>query len=340
MGVVYPIPGGEVSMTDLITSLEGATDEETMDTLAALHLQSTGVSENNVNITVNGGDTAKVDISAVNGYITVGFGNAETTTKINYEGVVGVTPTYQATLFYIDTSNQLVQRDNLLGKTGVDTETMMFIGGTATIGGVVAAIQISPRIAKPSARRFADFSDCLGSINCNGNIVTPNGANLLFDKSAGKTFRVDSNFSNDTSNPDITQDALIQNPQGFNVIIVGFQTSTPGVFQYEAYSNLLPDNWDDGSGTKATVANNKWSIRRLYFFNATQTFGLYLGQAEYSSYDNAVAGITSEGAARDPATEPALLICCIVVKKGATDLAADVASGIALFKASDKFGNP
>jgi len=239
-------------------------------------------------------------------------------TVVNFAGASNVTPLYQRTLLYVNSSGTLVQQNGDTGDlTPLQKVENLFIGTLVYSGGLVLAPQLTPNIEYSVDNRLGTLSDFIGNIN-SGNIVAANGANLQIDKGAGKTFRRGSNFAINRKVPDVTDDdAAIPVPAGINLI--GYRNGAGG-WTYEAFSgSITPQFWDDGTGVKATVANNKFTNPQVYFFNGTDTYVIYLGQAEYSTLDAAKIAV-NVGVAADPATSLASLISTISVEKSCTAL--------------------
>ena len=175
----------------------------------------------------------------------------------------------------------------------------------------------TPFLDEQVSSRLDDLSTFFGALNYGGNIVSANGANLFINKSLGKTYRRSSNYETNRKSPDITTD-VNQSPIT-GTTLIGYQDGAGG-FSYDLYSAITPNDYDDGSGTKATVGNNKFTIQRVYFFNETDTFAIYLGQTEYQSLDSAIADLDTEIRVIDSAVSLATHRSSIVVKKGTTAL--------------------
>lgn len=239
---------------------------------------------------------------------------------INFTGVTLVTPLYPRTLLYIDNTGTLQQFNGSAGDlTPSQKRNNIVLGLLATFGGTIIAIQNTPNLNYGIDGRFSDLSEALGVINVSGNIIGANGINLQFNKGAGLTFRIAGNYFIDRKVPDVTTDvALTPVPAGVNLI--GYRNGIGG-WTYEAYTGFItPNFWDNGTGVKATVANNKFTTQRIYFFNGTDTFVIYLGQIEYASMDSAVANVNNANRVIDPATSLASLRSSLIVKKGVTAL--------------------
>jgi len=243
-----------------------------------------------------------------------------TKTDVNFLGVTNVTPLYFRTVLYINSSGTVVQVNGATGDlTPLQRRDNLFLGGFAYSGGTILAPQFTPSIDYDASGRLFDLAETIGARNRDGNIIAANGANLQLNKGAGHTYRAGSNYATNKKSPDVTEDiAIIPIPASPNLI--GYRNGSGG-WTYESYTgSLTPTFWDNGSGTKATVSNNKFTIPRVYFFNGTDTFVIYLGQTEYSSLDAAKGAIYTETRSVDPATSLATHRCSIPIEKGVTSL--------------------
>ncbi len=238
-----------------------------------------------------------------------------TRTIINFLGAINVTPLYTRTILYLDNTGTLNQLNGASGDlTPLEKRDNLFIGTLSFFGGVILAPQFTPSVAYDEIGRFTDLSETIGVVNRDGNLIGANGPNLQFNKGAGHTFRIGSNYVFNRKVPDVTTDvAFIPVPAGINAI--GYRNGVGG-WSYEPFSgSITPNFWDDGSGIKATVSNNKFTIQRIYFFNGTDTFLIYLGQTEYGSMDDAIAAVNNPDRVIDPATSLASLRSSLIVKK-------------------------
>ena len=86
-------------------------------------------------------------------------------------------------------------------------------------------------------------------------------------------------------------------------------------------ADVDPDQYDDGSGTLATVANNKFTIQRIYL-SAISTFTLVeYGQNVYDTLEAANAALFTAAHVANPVlTANATHRCWMIVKKSTTDL--------------------
>lgn len=242
-----------------------------------------------------------------------------TRTVVNFAGASNVTPLYQLTLLYVDSSGVLQQANGASADlTQLQKVDNIYLARVVYNGGFVIALNLNPTIEYAIDNRFSALGDKIRNIN-EGNNIGANGANLQVNKGAGTTWRLGSNFANDRKVPDETTDiAATPIPAGVNAI--GYRNGSGG-WTYEPFTgSITPTFWDDGTGVKATVANNKFTNVRDYFFNATNTHIFYLGRTEHSTLSAAVLEAEKPNAIVDPATSVASLIGTISVEKSCTAL--------------------
>jgi hypothetical protein len=107
-------------------------------------------------------------------------------------------------------------------------------------------------------KALTDLIDVLGSINKDGNIFSPNGENLLLNKSSGSSFRFSANFLNEPTSPNIQADLAIIGLTAYHY------------HYYLAGSTVLKTTLDpeyyDINGTLTAVPTGKFTIQRSYYF--------------------------------------------------------------------------
>lgn len=261
---------------------------------------------------------ATFTLSPLTGVIVDNSTVPSTRTVINFAGASNVTPLYFRTLLYIDNTGTLQQMNgastDLTPQQKVDN---LFIGIVVYSGGTVQVVQLIPNIEYGIDNRFSVLTDFLRNIN-EGNNIGANGANLQVNKGAGYTFRRGSNFATNREVPDVTTDAA-QTPIPASPNLIGYRNGSGG-WTYEPYTGITPQFWDNGTGVKATVANNKFTNVRDYFFNGTNTHVFYLGRTEHATLEAAATAAQNPDAIVDPATSVGSLIGTISVAYNATAL--------------------
>ncbi len=322
------ITGTLSAQTDLNDALIDAGDEGRITA-------STGLASGGV-ITINGGDNTRFDISDGYGYIVDNWTDPDnpTKTKVTWSGLTGITVTNIATEFRtnvaINSSGTIIQQSNPFDAD--DLRDLIILGRVVHANKTNINLVLSyPYTAYNLPLNNAEFIQVIGPINVDGNVYSPNGANLNLDKSAGDTYRLGTNYTNSVKKPNITTD-----PSG-TAITFGYrwQNGSGGITEGPFVTAVDPEQYDDGSGTLAAVPNNKWTIQRVWYFGATNSTFMMYGQAVYDSLADAEANIFGENFNQDPNFAEATFRSFVIVKKGATDLSD---SAVSKFIPANKYG--
>lgn len=161
----------------------------------------------------------------------------------------------------------------------------------------------------------------LGEVNLEGNLLTPNGANMLLDKSTGLVLSISANrAAADPYNPDeLTTGELT----GVTSYLQSWRPATPGdPFNLSLISEVPEAVIDDGTGTLAVLGNNRWVLHCVrYAPQVAPPIQLILevGQIEYSNLPDAIAG-RADPVKPNPAFTQIPRRAWIAVKKGTTSL--------------------
>ena len=170
--------------------------------------------------------------------------------------------------------------------------------------------------------QFIDLGEAVGPLNLTGNIISEHDPNntLEIAKSAGTTFRLNYDSVNNIKNPHQSTEVLQDPATFFRVYRDG-----SGDWTYVSGQTLIdPDNYDDGSGTLASVSNNKFTVQRIYMFPGSGRLYVFYGQTEYANID-----IAKEAALNDVWDGPpgnffdATLRSYLIVQEGITDFSND-----------------
>jgi len=294
-------------------------------------------------VTVNGGDNSKFDIAAGTGVLVDNFTDPlnPTRIKVSWPAFIAETVpnilTQPVTVIGLDlsTGSAVIVFNSIFQFTSAELRVIISLG----ILGHVDNVTINSFFPQYSSvfdiqKNLAELARFVMIINVSGNAFSPNGANLLLDKSAGKTFSLGVNYANDKQDPNNFIDPVLA---GLTFIYLkrdgvgGFDLLPPG-------TSIDPDQYDDGSGTLAGVAGNRWTIQRIWFFTVANSTLIHYGQALYSTFDDAVAAINTEPFDFAPALTDGFR-CWLILKGTTTDLAAAVAAGEAQFILSGRFGD-
>lgn len=170
-----------------------------------------------------------------------------------------------------------------------------------------------PDLAVDTNSQLYDLFDAIGAFNVGGNVLTPNGANLSFNRSGGVIFRRSSNYANNKQNPHTIATAAAT-PQSFLRATQTTVNSTP-------FSVIDPGNYDvAGTITAIPGANARATNKRVYLFS-NGVVGVQYGQAFYANISDALAGLPNETFVVNPqAVEGGVLVGIITCRKVATDI--------------------
>lgn len=328
--------GADISLTSTSgdINLSGATIAITGDVTITGDLAVAGVDKVNLaigaisgkqsglEVTINVGDNTKVDVAAGVGIITDwAVPTAPVYTKISFAGATAFTLTNIATdpftTLFIDSSGVLQQK---AGASLTPQEKRQNIGLDAAVHpdfATVTSIASNAIYSYQSQNAILDYIGQIGAIN-QGNRMDAGGANLTVQKSAGTTSLPWINHSNDLQNPSILTNGT-QNP--LSPWLAAFRDGVGGFTFQVGLTATDPTLFDDGSGVLAPLANNnKWSIKRYYFFGQNQSTSETYGQAEYNSQAEAEANIFTENPEVSPLFAGGTLVSVLLVRKNATDL--------------------
>jgi len=300
-------------------------------------LASTGILTGGA-ITVNGGDPAKFNIAAGVGII-VDHTNplASTAQLVSWPTFTAVAITNLATALQtyvaINATQNIIQSP--VHFTATEHKNYIAIGwiGHVTHTSIVSLIG-DPDVAFDATARLADLSRALGPFNVSGNIFSPNGTNLLINKSGGETYRLGSNFVNSNKDTDQRTDpALVAAPfyytwrDGAGSWILGPQTTS-----------INPNLWDNGSGVLQAIPNGRFTVQVIKYFSGVSgvTVRIEYGQTLYSNIAAAWSVLPDPFAVSNPAFTEAVTRTYLIVSAATTNL---TNTTDAVFVEGAKFGS-
>lgn len=268
------------------------------------------------NLTINGADDTKFDISNGNGIInnpTTGFN-----TLVSWSGLTAQSTTYTglSTFVSINSSGGVVYSST--EPTNSSIRDNIFLGTLyhANATNITAAISEQATILNPS-NQIRDFMEAVGYINVSGNAMSSNSL-LTVAKAVGVMMKFGSNFDNDIKDP-------------HNTTIPAIDTNVADTFRYiyqdgslgsAGISSVIPGEYDDGNGSGApgTVTANRWTTQRFYVL-PTGELRAQPGQFLYNSSQEAKSAISTEAFVTNvDVAEIAMHISYLVLRGNATDL--------------------
>ena len=232
-------------------------------------------------------DTSRFDVGAVTGYITTQGANP-TRVYHSFPASTGNTSPYintsAVTEIAIDGNGDLVLQDGNIPWTELQRRTLLLLGQITHINGApITKAASRPNLIVAPSTRLEILAEAIGKLNISGNVFSAVGGTLSMQKTAGSVYSHSSNYQADPNEPDtISQPAL-------NPCEIQHVTSV-GV---DAVNNFIdPDNYEV-AGVKTPMANNKWSLQRIYLFDDNNLAVTY-GTVEYASEADAIAGVNTE----------------------------------------------
>lgn len=297
----------------------------------AAHTSNTGIINGGGDLSINA-DTTKFDISDGRGYITDIFTDPDNPviTEVVWTGLTAIAATFVATdnlsFIAINSSGTVIQQTAEFDLS--DHRDLIIIGAIFHPNLVITATNDdSDAITTYLAH---DLTLALGDINIFGNNFNAASTDLTIRKEGGQSFRVNSNRLANPKAPNNLSSSVI-NPLTFVYI---HDNGSGGIATITGQTNIDPNQYDDGSGTLAAVANNKWTNQQCYFFPGSGVILIRFGNIIYSSKADA-----EDDFARIPPTigtglDPELVRTVLTVKKGETDLT----SSDTVFSPTGKFG--
>lgn len=209
--------------------------------------------------------------------------------------------------------------------TNEEMRTKIVLGVTAyDIGsGVIFVCQTLPTILAQSAAQSASFMDAVGPFRMSGLVVTPNGANLSLNSSAGRMYSRAFNYFNGpvlTNDPHVVTLAA-QTPFSLRRIL---RAPDPTPTTPPLVLTVDPANYDlngvltpVGGGTNTSTIQRVWNTPT----NDGQSSNLVqYGQTTYTSLAAAQAAIGAGSFVQSPATTESVLVAYLCLTRTATDL--------------------
>lgn len=287
-------------------------------------------------------DTTKYDISAGTVIIVDSYTDPTkpVVTTVPFAGVTGVTPsnilTQPITELGIDVNGNVVEQND--GFVDEEIRDYAVIGsvGHPNFTNITQVNSFTTTLNVNLASSMNDLGEVLGTINAGGNVISANGANLNLNVSAGSIFRFGVNSKSNLKNPNkLSASAVSAFPFFYTWQdgLGGFNISAPT-------TAVNPSSFDDGTGgvsaPNGSVANNRWSIQRVFIERSSGVNAIQYGASTYSTAADAEASLRSEPFNVNPSTRGFVLRAWLIVRGNATDLSDQ---SQAVFIPAGKFGD-
>jgi hypothetical protein len=285
-----------------------------------------------------------ITIHSLIGYIVSNLLTSATSPIITRVDFPGVTITLDAgsltrpiTWLLMDSNQVIIQQATR--PTPVQRRTHLILGGIVfdVASLTLLEAQTLPVWLPQQANQVADLMDSLGPFSISGNVISPNGANLMINKTSGSLFaRAFNLFVSGvlTGNPHVT-DIAAQTPAVFRRILRAVPTVPPTV------NTIDPANYDlNNVLTPVGGGANSSTIQRVWLFavnDVSLRIAVQYGQSTYNSLAAATAAIGAGTFVPSAATVDAALIGYIAVIRTATDLSNPAQ---ATFVTAGKFATP
>lgn len=275
------------------------------------------------------GNPQAVTIAPLTGYIVDNVGEvnvAPTITRIDYPGAtvpldagaLGRTVTY----WLIDAAQNVMQV--AARPTPSEYRQYLVLGLSIYDTGLstVLETQTLPTILPQLANAHVDLADSLGPFSLDGNLISPNGANLRLNKSAGTLFSRAAGYVSGgmvTDNPNVVASPALVGT-AFRRILRGAAFPTP-----PAVLDVDPGNYDVGGVLTAVPGGpNASTVQRVYLF-AADTVSLRIavqyGQTVYATPEDAARSVAAGNAfVPAPVTRVGALIGYLALTRTCTDL--------------------
>ena len=228
----------------------------------------------------------------------------------------GLNATTPRTNIAINPNGSVYQQTNKF--TPIDYREKIVLGRIAhTNSNVITRALSLPLTTYNRGFHWFDLANSIGPINVNGNVYSAGGTDLTIQKSAGQTYRVGSNYRNDTTFPDITTD-ILSNPTDFRY---RYRNGSGQFIEESLSTQITGSRYDNGSGTLQVVNNNQWTVQRIFFFGATRTTIIQFGQNVYNSKLDAELSAFNETFETDPnLLDDSIFRAYLLIRGGATNL--------------------
>ena len=287
-------------------------------------------------LSINALDNTKFDISAGVGAIVDNFTDTEnpTCTKFEWDTIEAIPvtdlTTAGSTWVYIDSDGVVYQRT--LPLTEEQQLDFLYLGILihTNQSNLNAVSPITSPCIAPAAR-LNTFMRTIGPLT-KGVLYSANGANLLLNKSAGTTAFPGLNFFNSKKLPD-----LLETPGRTAEPLLYTYRDGSGSFTFAPSAEIVPGQFDNGSGTLANVQNNRYTIQRLYHETSSLTTVVEYGQNVYNNLVDAAAALFTETHVSNPALAEVPLRAYIICRSNVTNLTAAIADGTARIIAGGLF---
>jgi len=310
-------------------------DKTKLDSIPSMvysaHMGHTGIANGSGCLGINA-DPTKFDITDGFGFVLdlVSTPEDPSITEVNWTGKTALSATYLLTnnISFIgcDSSGDVVQQTVDFSES--QRRSIIVLGVLTHVGSTITSVRDDATTT--DSYLAADFARAIGNINLAGNNFNAASTDLTVRREAGLSFIISGNRCNDATDPNRVTSG-VEDPISFIYI---YDNGAGGVTAVPA-TDIDPDNYDDGSGILATVANNKWTNQLCYFLAGSNTVLIRYGNEIFANQSDAELGAETIPPTIGLGVDADLVRTVINIKKGSTDLS-NIAQ--AQFIATGRFG--
>ncbi len=250
-------------------SLDGGGGGDGASTLLSRQLAKSGLLSGGF-LTTGTSPTTQLDMTAMTGII---LNQVDPTAPTLTEVAVDAFTDYNVlnlatngTFFIVFDKDGVRSEISFAALTTADRKANIVVGSYSVFNSLIINVNTSPgNLGYDGIDTSHNFiRDIIGPSNISGNLISANGANLKLDNTGGIVLVLGSNFR--TGGGTITPDET--------TILPGTEIQFFRSFRDSSLQTLIPDgpqvdeinpaNYDDGSGTLASVGMNNYTIQVLY----------------------------------------------------------------------------
>jgi hypothetical protein len=273
-----------------------------------------------------GSDNTKFNLATGFGIIVDNYTDAENPVRtfVQWDAMPDITDTLigsvDTTFVNIDSTGNVVLSTDPL--TDIQRRNTIAIGWIDHTGAVAGVNQVftEPFYNNAVQSQLNDFIENFGAWNILGNNYTALSG-LTMQRTAGKTFDGNANYSVDKRDPHVVSTEL-ESPVNFYYYYR--KPSEPsGWFNDSPVTTVIdPNHWDDGSGTLQSVTAGKFTIQLISFYSPTLINDVQYGQKQYNTLDDAKIGL-HDTVVINPFNSFDTFRAWLIIQQGCADLTND-----------------
>ena len=270
-------------------------------------------------LTIDGGGTTFSIGAGTLRFVTTSNVGLATVITILFPGASGLTPITANTIHFITIDKSLTVTQATVVQEYPDLEDNIQIGVAITANStdpVIVANGINITTQNIPGALF-ELQRTLRPLKMEGCILDHSSANdLTINTTEGKFLFL---MADRLTNPATPNTVAIPDIDYVTYFYVYRDGNGTGGLTLEVETGVQPDQYDDGSGTLVTLANNRWSIQKVTFTDSTSCVVQY-GQKEYKTLADAVNGLVVDPFELLNGLIGTMFFGYMIIKKGVTDL--------------------